>query len=232
VITIHLFSTPGKDDIHYVLDACRPHLKGKNDPVVAYLPVGALDSTRQEYTENAFRSLARVETMDTEMQTLPEMEALLRRAALVYIPGGNTFYLNHRLHSSKIVDFLRKKILAGLPMVAFSAGTVLCGPNILTSNNINILPTPHFKGLDITPFNFNVHYPEDPLVRAIRDDWLGECHAFHDNPVIMLSDGAYVQIEGKKTVLMRGEAWILRKGHEKQALPEGEIIPINIPASG
>ena len=156
--------------------------------------------------------------------TLPEMEAILRNAALVYIPGGNTFLLNHRLHISKIIDYLRKKATAGLPVVAFSAGAVLCGPNILTSNNINIIPSSYFKGLEATPFNFNVHYPEDPLARATRDDWLGEYHTFHDNPVIMLADGAYVKVDGKKTTLVRGDAWILRKGQEKQKLEPGMQI--------
>ena len=47
--------------------------------------------------------------INTELQTLLEMEAILREASLVYIPGGNTFLLNHRLPISKIMDYLRKK---------------------------------------------------------------------------------------------------------------------------
>jgi hypothetical protein len=40
----------------------------------------------------------------------------------------------------------------------------------------------------------------------------------------MLSDGAYVKVEGKKTTLVRGEAYILRKDLEKEKLEEGESI--------
>ena len=223
-MNLHLFSTPGKDDIRFILDACRPYLVGREDPVVAYLPAASLGDTYLEYTEKAFLSLAHVETINTEIMTLPEMESVLRRAALVYIPGGNTFLLSHRLYISKIIEYLRKQVIAGLPVVAFSAGTVLCGPNILTSNDINIVPTSYFKGLEATPFNFNVHYPEDTLARAIRDDWLSEYHVFHDNPVIMLTDGAYVEVDGKKTTLMQGDAWILRKGQEKEKIPTGTTI--------
>jgi peptidase E len=93
-MNLHLFSTPGKDDIRYILDASRPYLEGKADPVVAYLPAGSLSETWQEFTEKALHGLARIETINTEMITLPEMEAVLRDAALVYIPGGNTFLLN------------------------------------------------------------------------------------------------------------------------------------------
>ncbi len=221
---LHLFSTPGKDDIRYILEAARPILEGKNDPRIAYLPAASLEGTWQEFTEKAFRDLARVETIDTELMPIAEMESILRAAALVYIPGGNTYYLNHRLHLCKLIDYLRRKVAAGLPVLAFSAGTVLCGPNILTTNDMNTVETGYFKGLEATPFNFSVHYPEDGMLRVFRDEWLLDYHVFHDNPIILLSDGAYIRVEGKKTTLVRGEAWILRKGEERHKLEVGKSI--------
>jgi len=225
-MNLHLFSTPGKDDIRYILEACRPYLEGKNDPVVAYLPAASLSGTWQESTEKAFHGLAHIETINTELMTLAEMEAALRNAALVYIPGGNTFLLNHRLHISKIMEYLRKKVTAGLPVVAFSAGTVLCGPNILTSKDMNMVGTSFFSSLNATPFNFSVHYPEDEISHLRQDDWLSDYHIFHDNPVLLLADGAYVQVKGKKTTLVRGQAWILRKGEEKEKLTPGKPIAV------
>ena len=207
-----------------MLEAARPYLEDKDDPVIAYIPAASLGGTYQEYTEKAFRGLARVATINTELMTLPEMEAIIRNAALVYIPGGNTFLLNHRLRISNIMEYLRKKVMAGLPLIGFSAGTVLCGPNILTSNDINTVESTYFSGLNVLPFNFNCHYPEDEIVRLEKDNWLGEYHVFHDNPVVMLADGAYVWVEGKKTQLVQGQAWILRKGQEKQKLATGMQI--------
>ncbi len=224
---LHLFSVPGKGDIRYILEAARPYLVEKDEPVVAYLPAASLESTWQEYTEKAFSGLARVETIDTELMTLPEMEAILRAATLAYIPGGNTYFLNQRLYLCKLSDTFRKKVAAGLPLVAFSAGTVLCGPNILTTNDMNTVETGRFKGLDLTPFNFLVHYPEDGTARLMRDEWLLDYHVFHDNPIILMADDAYVRVEGKKTVLVRGEAWILRKGEEKHKLEAGKAIGFN-----
>jgi dipeptidase E len=154
------------------------------------------------------------------------MEDIIRRAALVYIPGGNTFLLNHRLHVSRLMIFLRKKAQAGLPIVAFSAGTVLCGPNILTANDMNTVETSHFDGLNVTPFNFFPHYAADSYGQSAQDEWLADYHFFHDNPVIILSDGAYVKMVGKKITLVGGEAWILRKDHEKERLEEGKLISV------
>jgi peptidase E len=102
------------------------------------------------------------------------MEATLHGAALVYIPGGNTFLLNLHLHLNKFMDTLQMKVRAGFPLVAFSAVTILFGPNILTSTDMNLVGTSYFTGLKVTFFNFYVH-----------------------------------------------EAWILRKGNEKEKLSAG-----------
>jgi dipeptidase E len=150
---------------------------------------------------------------------------MIRKARVIYIPGGNTFLLNHRLHISGLMPSLRKKVQAGLPVVGHSAGAIVCGPNILTSKDMNSVQTDRFDGLNASPFNFLTHYDADAYGQsAVHDDWLSDYHVFHDNHVIMLSDGAYVKVEGKKTTLVRGDAWILRKDSEKEKLVVGGTI--------
>ena len=223
-IELHLFSTPGEgDDIEWVVEVARPYFKSKFNATVAYLPLASLYAERSiAPTAEAFRGLAQIETINTETMELPQMEAILRRAAAAYIPGGNTFLLNHRLHVSGLFPYLRKKLEAGLPLIGVSAGAVICGPNILTSNDLNMLPTPHFDGLSLTPFNFNMHYADD----ARRDNWLIDYQSFHDNPVILMEDGSYVKVHGKQVSVARGPAWVWHAGHEKERLEPGCLIPI------
>jgi peptidase E len=220
---LHLFSTPGKDDLQNILEASRPYLDDRPDARIAYLPLASLFAERWlDLTQDAFENLATVDLINTETMTLPEIQDILRRAALLYIPGGNTFLLNHRLHISKLMPYLRK-LVQTMPVVAFSAGTVLCGPNILTSKDLNSVGTPYFEGLKAVPFNFLVHYGEDAYLQAIHDNWLVDYHVFQDNPVVIMSDNAYVKVDGKKIFLERGDAWILRKGQEKEKLDLGEF---------
>lgn len=223
-VDLHSFSTPGRGDIAWVVEACRPYLEDKTDATLAYLPLASLFAEKYlDQTIESFRGLAHVETVNTETMELAEMESVLRRAAAAYIPGGNTFLLNHRLHISHLFPALRRKLQAGLPLIAYSAGTVLCGPNILTSNDLNMVDTPHFEGLDLTPFNFNVHYMDE----AERHNWLVEYFAFHDNAVLLLEDGAYIRIQGKSARLVRGEAWIWQAGRDKERLKIGKEISAN-----
>jgi peptidase E len=222
---LHLFSTPGQNDLRYVIEASRPYLKDKDDPMVAYLPLASLYAERWlGVNESAFKGLAQIKEVNAELMTQKEIEDIIRESALVYITGGNTFLLNHRLHISGVMPYLKKKIQNGLPVIGVSAGMVLCGPNVLTSKDMNTVETPHFDGLNLVPFNFFPHYAEDGYGQSVHDDWLGDYHFFHDNSVILLSDGAYVKVDGKKTVLVRGDAWILRKGAEKERLEPGKII--------
>ncbi|MGE5641931.1 MAG: Type 1 glutamine amidotransferase-like domain-containing protein [Byssovorax cruenta] len=225
MMNLHLFSTPGKDDLRYVIEASRPYLEDKDDPIIAYMPLASLYAEGWRWmNEKAFDGLAQLVEINAELMTQREIENILRDAALVYIPGGNTFLLNHRLHTCGVTPYLKKKIQNGLPLVGFSAGTIVCGPNILTSKDMNTVETTHFDGLHVTPFNFLPHYLKDAYGQSVQDDWLGDYHFFHDNPVIMLCDDAYIKVDGKKTSLVHGEAYLLRKDRDKEQLEEGKLI--------
>jgi len=224
-MNLHLFSTPGKDDLRYIIEASKPYLQDKDEPIVAYMPLASL-YTEKWYgmNQSAFNGLAQLKEINAELMSQKEIENVIREAALVYIPGGNTFLLNHRLHASGVIPYLKKKIQNGLPVIGFSAGTIICGPNILTSKDINTVETNYFDGFNVTLFNFVTHYPKDAYGQSVLDEWLGDYHFFHDNPVIMLCDDAYVKVDGKKTSLVRGEAYILRKDQEKERLEAGTLI--------
>ncbi len=224
---LHLFSSPGERDIRYIVDACRPYCEGKDDPVIAFMPLAFLDGEKWlDYTQKQFKGLARIETINTEQMSQKEIENILRECVAVYISGGNTFLLNHRLHNSGIMPFLKKKVQAGLPVVGFSAGAILCGPNILTANDLNSVQATSFKGLNATPFNFFPHYSTDSYGQSMQDDWLSDYHLFQDNPIIMMCDGSHVKSEKGKTALVHGEAYILRKGAEKERLNQGQQITL------
>lgn len=221
---LHLLSTPGERDIRYVLDACRPYLKDKVNPTVAYLPLASHTNDWMTYTTSQFDGLGTIKKIDTDNMSLHEMKEIISKASVVYISGGNTFLLSHRLHESGLIHHLRESILSGLPLVGFSAGAILCGANILTSEDMNMIETSHFEGLYLSPFNYFVHYPEDEARREYTDGWLEWYHAYHTNPVIIMADGSYIKVIGTETTLIQGDAWILRKDSTKEKLEIGKII--------
>ena len=110
-MSLHLFSMPGKDDLRYVVEASRPFLEDRDEPVVAYMPLASLYAEKwHRMNESAFKELAQLKEINAELMTQKEIESIIRDAALVYIPGGNTFLLNHRLHVSGVMPYLKKKV--------------------------------------------------------------------------------------------------------------------------
>jgi dipeptidase E len=225
-MNLHLFCQPGIRDIRYILEAARPYLTAQPNPVVAYLPAASPIHNWLDYTEKAFAGLAEIAYIDTETMPLADVETIFDRAGSVYISGGNTFLLNHRLHQSGVFDLLRQRALDGLPVVGFSAGATICGPNILTSNDMNMCATTHFDGLNLTPFNFSVHYPAGETARNEWDEWLSEYHLYHDNPILALEDDVHLHVNDGQVTLIRGTGWLLTRGEQRRSIESGRPISI------
>jgi peptidase E len=215
---LHLFSSPGERDIRYIVEASHPYLAAAAQPVIAYLPAASWRANWLEYTEKAFAGLGEVAYIDTETMPRAAIQMVLDRATVLYIPGGNTFLLNHRLHRYGLIDDLRQRLQAGLPLVAFSAGAILCGANVLTAKDMNLCATTNFTSLNLAPHNFAMHYPTDEATRAYLDDWLLDYHAYHDNPILALQDGAYLSVDKQELVVKAGVCWLLAKGQARRQL--------------
>ena len=245
---IQLFSTPGERGIDYIVEAARPILAGKHRPMVAYLPAASSEQRSARQARAAFRGLARLTTIDVNKQPLARILATLDQADLLLIPGGNTYLLAQQLHGVRVpvirreagaadmVTEIRQRILAGLPLVCFSAGCVLCGPDILTSNDDNLSDCTNFEGLDLLPFNLNVHFPDEPgKARREREERLqGFLAADPNRKVWALVDGAHLQVTDDAIRVMRGDIWEIAPGQPAVLLqpagashtPEPEAQPV------
>jgi dipeptidase E len=208
-IDLHLLSTPGDGDIRYIIEACRPYLQVQTQPVVAFMPWASVNSDWFPYTQKAFSGLAEVAALNPVPASLAESQRILGRCGAVYISGGNTYLLNHRLHESGLFEPLRQRALDGLPIVGFSAGAILCGPNILTTHDINLVPTAHFDSLNLLPYNVVAHYPATDPQRNEEDEWLTDYHAMHTNTILALEDDAWVRWNGQALARVRGAVWTL-----------------------
>jgi len=214
---LHLFSTPGEPFLQDILNTARELLAEKSAPLVLYLPAAALQRHFIRETQVAFRGMARVIGIKIESASPSRFQEALARTDLLYIPGGNSYLMAHRLHVAGVIGDLRQRLLAGLPLVAFSAGTVLCGPDILTSNDVNECGCTDFDGLGMVPFNLNVHFPADPgLEREERQTRLQVFSARHHRSVLALEDGAYVRVVDGAVEVVRGNArWVNAGGRSE-----------------
>jgi dipeptidase E len=134
---------------------------------------------------------------------------------VLFVPGGNTYLLSQRLHRSGLFAAIRERVRGGLPLVGVSAGSVMCGLSILTTNDMNCCACVDFEGLALAPYNLNVHFPPDhgpELAQRIERLW--EFHFFYEQPVIALEDSAHLCIDEAGSRLVGGTAWRIELGSE------------------
>jgi dipeptidase E len=185
--------------------------------------------------EDAYYEMARsalapeivVEHLRWDRDPLP----VLARVGGVFVGGGNTYALLKRLRQAGLLEPLRERARAGLPYVGSSAGSNLAGPNILTTNDWNVVGLTAFEALGLVPFNMNPHYLEtDPAMAPgseTRDMRIAEYHVVRENPVVGIEEGAMVRVEdGHAWVRGTARAKLFRRGEPPLWVPAGAALPL------
>ena len=184
----------------------------------------------EAYHETARQALAPeivLEHMRWDRDPFP----VLARVDAVFIGGGNTYALLRRLRQAALLEPLRERVRAGLPYVGTSAGSNVAGPNILTTNDWNVVGLTAFEALGLVPFNVNPHYLEtDPAMAPgseTRDMRIAEYHVIRDNPVVGIEEGAMVRVEdGTPAVRGTGRVKLFRRGQAPVWVPAGAPLPL------
>lgn len=133
--------------------------------------------------------------MDTE-----EIENKLEKSDLIYVSGGNTFYLLQELKKSKVDQLLINQIHNGKPYIGESAGSIILGPSIdyvtLMDDVNQASELENFDGLHIIDFYPLPHKDNEPFVTAVDEIRLNyeaerDIKAFSNNEIIVVKDGRF-----------------------------------------
>ena len=77
----------------------------------------------------------------------------------IFIGGGNTFRLLRQLRAHGLLEPIRKRVLEeGVPYLGISAGSVVAGPNIKTTNDMPIVELDSFASLGLVDFQVNARH--------------------------------------------------------------------------
>lgn len=81
---------------------------------------------------------------------------------VIYITGGNTFYLMQKLRESGFGDVIKGLVSKGIIFLGVSAGSVVAGPDISIAGPFdpNDVGMTDFSGLDLTEIVTSPHYKD------------------------------------------------------------------------
>ena len=104
------------------------------EKVVTFIPTASIPESYTGYVglgREALEQLGlRVEPLDVAEASAEEIEASLSRGDLIYISGGNAFYLLQELKRKGADKLIQEEIEGGKPYIGESAGAMILAPSI------------------------------------------------------------------------------------------------------
>lgn len=194
---------------HKVANELLPILnKPASETTVAFIPTAA-----DVYDEKPWMYADRDKLVEMGMQvfdlslkgkTKQEIEEALSKADVIFVSGGNTFYLLNEARKSNFLDVAKQAVESGAVYVGSSAGSYLTCPTIEVANwehqDLNIVGLTDLNALCLVPFLLSVHYkPEykDSLLEGMTKTKL---------PVrILTDDQAIVVLDSDYKLVGKGE---------------------------
>ena len=156
-----------------------------------------------------------VEQIDIEGKSEGQLMKLLELKDIIFVEGGNTYYLLKAINECKFEKVLRKLLKSGKVYIGVSAGSMVAGKTIMTSvwrgevngKNKNRVKLKKLKGMNLVPFDIFVHY-ETKYAEIIKRKMKNPKKRF--KKLRILTDGQALLVQGKEIDLIGdGEAVII-----------------------
>jgi dipeptidase E len=171
---------------------------------LAYITTAVKPEKDKTYSENDRKLLEEagfnVEDIDIEGKTEKELFKALNCFGIIYVQGGNTFYLLKAVQDSGFDKVIKELIAKGVIYIGVSAGSIICGPSIELAGwdggDENIVRLSSLIGMNLTPYNVYVHYDSkrQKIVKEKSKESLF--------PIITLTNKQALLVRGDKTELV------------------------------
>lgn len=143
--------------------------KPANQIKLAHITTASKVEDDLSYLEKDNREMSKlglqVDEIDIEGKNEPELRKLLKNKDIIYIQGGNTFYLLKYVRESGFDKIIKDLTDKGVIYIGVSAGSYIACPTIEAANwkpqDINIVGLTDLTGLNLVPFLISAHYKSE-----------------------------------------------------------------------
>jgi dipeptidase E len=192
---------------------------------VAFVPFAGVTIGWDEYAGGVAEALAPLAVTVRGVHDAADPRSVVADADAVLVGGGNTFHLLAHLHRTGLVETIARRVRAGMPYAGWSAGAVVAGPTLGTTNDMPIVAPPTFDALALVDFQINAHFTDahPPGHRGeTRRERLAEYVTVHPRrAVVGLPEGDWLEAtDGAVTLRGPHPAFVFRAGE-----PAAELAP-------
>ncbi|MFA6190168.1 MAG: Type 1 glutamine amidotransferase-like domain-containing protein [Candidatus Staskawiczbacteria bacterium] len=187
------------------------------DITVAFITTAAKPQENLDYLKNDLIIMRdemgfNVEEIDIDGKKESEVMSLIEMKDIIFVAGGNTFYLLKSMRACNFERIIKKLLKEGKVYIGVSAGSMVAGKTIQTAGwgedgDKNIVKLKNLKGLGLVPFDIFCHYlPEHAEI--IKQKIKNPKKRFKNLKII--TDEQAILVQGKETDLIgRGEAVVI-----------------------
>ena len=155
------------ESIGFVKEFLDKNAKSKK---ILFIPTAANVEEYKNYmylTEKAFEDIGyEVDNFDISVFSEKTVKEKLSKAEIIFISGGNTFYLLQELKRKNLISYLKERIENGLLYIGESAG----GPNIeyasLADDKMLAKELSDYTGMNLIDFYLVPHFGEEPFAES------------------------------------------------------------------
>lgn len=211
------------------LEKARPLIEdfiGKGSLSVAFVPFASVQRDYENYG-GMVRSALNSPSYYIHTVIPDNAKAVIERADVIMVGGGNTFKLLHDIYNYDLFDLIQNKVKSGTPYIGWSAGANIAGRSISTTNDMPIIQPKSFASFGFLPFQINPHYinqTTEGFNGETRDQRLGEFVVLNPNiPVVGLPEGTALR---KDDFVLKfiGEKDGVLFGTDSGGLPEKKVV--------
>ncbi|NWO19609.1 Type 1 glutamine amidotransferase-like domain-containing protein [Leptotrichia sp. oral taxon 223] len=150
--------------------------KNTESKKILFIPTATNVDEYKKYiylTQKAFEDFGyEVENFDVSIFSEEIVKEKLSEAKIVFISGGNTFYLLQELKKKNLISYLKERIEDGLIYIGESAGSVIATPDIeyasIVDDKTLATELDDYAGLNLVDFYIVPHFEEEPFVESSR----------------------------------------------------------------
>ena len=162
------------ESIGFVKEFLDKNAKSKK---ILFIPTAANVEEYKNYmylTEKTFEDIGyEVDNFDISVFSEKTVKEKLSKAEIIFISGGNTFYLLQELKRKNLISCLKERIENGLLYIGESAGSVIAAPDIEYASVIDdktvATELDDYAGLNLVDFYIVPHFEEEPFVEGSRN---------------------------------------------------------------
>ena len=129
------------------------------------------------------------------------MEEDLKNVDVIYVSGGNSFYLLEKAKESGFESVVKDLLSKGKKYIGTSAGSIIAGPDIYPAYYLDAAEEAknlkNYKGISLVDFTVLPHWGS----KHFKDRYLNQRleHAYKlGYKLILLNDNQYVAVDGDK----------------------------------